>query len=51
MFPQIAEYSVIYSAPNFTSRKTSKAERRGTKTSEEESVYTEVRAVNTESDD
>lgn len=36
---------MVYSAPLFTSRKASQAGRRDAKTSEEESIYTDVRAL------
>ncbi|KAF3694131.1 hypothetical protein EXN66_Car009807 [Channa argus] len=42
---QTDEESLVYSAPNFTRRKSSKAERKDPKPSEEESIYTTVRAV------
>ncbi|XP_026213015.1 uncharacterized protein LOC113160153 isoform X2 [Anabas testudineus] len=42
---QTDEDSLVYSAPLFTSRKASQAERRDAKTSEEESIYTDVRTL------
>ncbi|XP_055368530.1 uncharacterized protein LOC114864459 isoform X1 [Betta splendens] len=42
---QTVEDSLVYSTPVFTSKKSSKAERRGAKPLEEESTYTNVRAL------
>ncbi|XP_059201643.1 uncharacterized protein LOC131981387 [Centropristis striata] len=44
------EDSLVYSAPTFTSRKTSKGGTRDAKTDEEESIYTDVRACGLESE-
>lgn len=44
IFSQADEDSMVYSAPTFTCRKTSEAERRDAKTEEEESIYTAVKA-------
>ncbi|XP_050928471.1 uncharacterized protein LOC108895097 isoform X3 [Lates calcarifer] len=42
---QTDEDSLVYSAPTFTSRKASKTVTRDTKTTEEESIYTDVRTL------
>nr|XP_046261712.1 uncharacterized protein LOC124067950 isoform X5 [Scatophagus argus] len=42
---QTEEYSLIYSAPTFTSRRAGKSETKDVPTVEEESIYTEVRAL------
>ena len=42
LFPQTNEDSLVYSAPVFTRTKVSKAGSRGTKSSEEETIYTNV---------
>ncbi|XP_059201708.1 uncharacterized protein LOC131981455 [Centropristis striata] len=47
---QTDEDSLVYSAPTFTSRKTSKGGTRDAKTDEEESIYSHVRARGLESE-
>ncbi|KAK2848680.1 hypothetical protein Q5P01_008514 [Channa striata] len=42
---QTDEDSLVYSAPTFNRRKSSKAERKNARPSEDESIYTDVRAV------
>ncbi|XP_029297976.1 uncharacterized protein LOC115014955 isoform X2 [Cottoperca gobio] len=46
---QTDEDSLIYSAPTFTGRKANKAATRDAKTEEEESIYTDVRALRLDS--